>query len=265
MGDSVLTNVEGPIATITLNRPKVLNALNAELADNLFHELARLENKKNVRCLIIQGNGGHFMAGGDLKSFKDELVKESDDRKRYFELFVGKVHPIIQSMRRMPKPIIASVNGAAGGFGMSLMMACDLVIAAEDTVFTMAYSNIGTSPDGSSTWFLPRIVGLRKAMELALLAERFDANTAQNLGLINRNVNSDLLNEHVNNLAQQLANGPTQAYANTKFLLNRSLESGLDSQLQAEAECFAECASTDDFKEGILSFVEKRKAKFIGK
>ena len=265
MGDTIITSVDGSIATITLNRPKVLNALNADLVDDLFHSLSRFENQQNVRCLIIRGNVGHFMAGGDLKSFSEELDREPEERRRYFELFVGKVHPIIQAMRRMPKPIIASVNGAAGGFGMSLMMACDLVVAAENTIFTMAYSNIGTSPDGSSTWFLPRIVGLRKAMELALLADRFDAKEAENLGLVNKVVTAEKLNEYVDKLAERLACGPTHAFGNTKLLLNKSFDSALDSQLQAEAESFADCASTDDFKEGITSFVEKRKAVFLGK
>lgn len=265
MGNSIILDTKNSIATLTLNRPDALNALNAELADDLFHNLASLENECSIRCVIIRGAGGHFMAGGDLKSFYKELERKPDERRRHFELFVGKVHPIIQTIKRMPKPVIASVEGAAGGFGMSLMMSCDLAIAANNSYFTLAYTLIGTSPDGSSTWFLPRLVGLRKAMELALLSDRFTAETAEKMGLINKIVTNNKLKEETNKLALRLAQGPTAAYANTKLLMNRSLESTLDSQLQAEAECFSKCAATDDFAEGISSFVEKRKPVFNGK
>ena len=264
MGETVLVERHGAIATVTLNRPEVLNAVNATLAGELFHELATLERDAEVRCVILRGSGGHFMAGGDLKTFYGELERDPEERRRHFELFVGQVHPIVQTLRRMPKPVIASVEGAAGGFGMSLMMACDLAVVADNSFYTMAYTLIGTSPDGSSTWFLPRLVGLRKAMELAMLSDRFDAETAQAYGLVNRVVSADALEAETLALAERLANGPTHAYGNTKRLLNRSLESGLDAQLQAEAESFSDCAATEDFVEGIAAFVEKRNPSFKG-
>tara|TARA_Y100001968_G_scaffold248364_1_gene232893 strand:+ start:66 stop:866 length:801 start_codon:yes stop_codon:yes gene_type:complete len=257
-------NIDNNITIISLNRPKSLNALNADLANELFSSLSNVEHSKNCRCLIIRGNGGHFMAGGDLKSFSTELDNAPDERRKHFELFIGIVHPIIQCIKRMPKPVIASVEGAAGGFGMSLMMACDLVIASDKSFYTMAYSSIGTSPDGSSTWFLPRLVGLKKAMELALLSERFDSTKALDMGLINKVVPSNLLERETLELASKLAEGPTYAYAHTKRLINSSMENHLDSQLQAEAECFSDCASTDDFAEGVSAFIEKRKPKFKG-
>jgi len=264
MADTVVVEQTDAVTTITLNRPSALNAINADLASELFHTLATVERDDSVRCVILRGSGGHFMAGGDLKHFFGEIERPPEDRRRYFELFVGQIHPIIQSLRRMPKPVIASVEGAAGGFGMSLMMACDLAVVADSSFYTMAYTLIGTSPDGSSTWFLPRLVGLRKAMELALLSDRFDAATAEQYGLVNKVVPLDTLEQETRALAERLASGPTQAYGNTKRLLNRSLESGLDAQLQAEAESFSDCAGTDDFAEGITAFVEKRAPTFKG-
>ncbi len=265
MTKEILAERNKSILTLTLNRPKVLNAVNGPLTEQLFDELTAVENDPRIRCVVIRGTGGHFMAGGDLKLFYGELDRESDERRRFFEKFVYQVHPLIQAIKRLPKPVVASVEGAAGGFGVSLMLACDLVIAADTSFYTMAYCSIGTSPDGSSTYFLPRTVGLKKAMELALLCERFDAATAKKLGMVNWVVPADELAAETTKLARRLAGGPTHAYGNTKKLLNASLHSTLDDQLQAEAESFAACAGSADFVEGITAFVEKRKAKFKGK
>ena len=174
----VQSKIEKNILTLTLNRPEVLNALNETLCDQLFEQLASAEKNSSIRCIVIRGAGKHFMAGGDLKLFHSELNKKPDKRRIFFEKFVYNVHPLVQVIKRIPKPVLASVHGAVGGFGVSLMLVCDLVIAADSSYFTMAYGNIGTSPDGSSTYFLPRSVGLKKAMELSLLCDRFDANTA---------------------------------------------------------------------------------------
>ncbi len=265
MSETVLTEREAGIARVTLNRPAVLNAMNGELCAALVRAFMAIEGDPGIRVVVLRGAGGHFMAGGDLKTFHDELDRPAEQRRQHFELFVHRVHPIIQIMRRMPQPIVASVSGAAGGFGMSLILASDLALAADDSTFTMAYCLIGTSPDGSSTWFLPRTVGLKKAMELALLGDRFDAPTAERLGIVNRIVTPDHLAGETEALARRLANGPARAYANTKKLLGGSGHASLDQQLQAEAEMFADCASTDDFVEGITAFVEKRKPSFSGR
>ena len=262
---AILTERSKSVLTVTLNRPEVLNAVNGPLTEQLFDELAAVENDPGIRCVVIRGSGGHFMAGGDLKLFHGELDRDADERRRFFEKFVYQVHPLIQVIKRLPKPDVASVEGAVGGFGVSLMLACDLVIASDTSFYTMAYCSIGTSPDGSSTYFLPRAVGLKKAMELALLCERFDAKTAQELGMVNWVVPQQELPGETTKLAKRLASGPTHAYGNTKKLLNASLHSSLDDQLQAEAESFSQCAGSADFVEGISAFVEKRKAKFKGK
>ena len=262
MSDVVLCDVDAGIARVVLNRAKALNALDLDMVDALADVMARLERDPLVRVVTVEGAGDHFMAGGDLKFFAEHMTGKPADRARAFESFINRVHPAIIAMRRMPSPIVAKVRGAAAGFGFSLMMACDLAVASEDAYFTTAYTLLGVSPDGGSTWSLPRLVGTKKAMELALLADRFDAQEALRLGIINRVVAPDALDGEVEALAARLAKGPRRAYANTKRLLLRSLESPLPVQLSAEAAAFAECTSTPDFVEGLEAFADKRKPQF---
>ena len=201
MSDTVLIERADGIARVTLNRPEVLNALNDELCDALVEALAEIEREPETRVMVLQGAGGYFMAGGDLQSFYGLLERTPDERRRHFETMIDRVHAIIRIMRRMPQPVIAKIDGAAGGFGLSLVLACDLAISAADSIFTMAYCRIGTSPDGSSTWFLPRTVGAKKAMELALLGDRFGAREAERLGIVNRVVSPNRLEEETDTLA----------------------------------------------------------------
>ncbi len=264
MNDTVLMQREGAVATLTLNRPQALNALNMELNEALVSRTAEVEADPEVRCVVLRGAGGNFQAGGDIKMFYDMRDMAPGERRRLMERFIYEMHPVVMTLRRMPKPVLASVAGAAAGFGMSLMLACDLVLAADDAFFSLAYCLIGTSPDGSSTYSLPRVVGLKRAMELALLGERIDAATAHGYGLVNRVVPAAELEAETAKLAARLAAGPTRAYANTKALLNRSLQSSYEDQLQAELERFGDCVTTDDFMEGVSAFVEKRDPQFKG-
>ncbi len=260
----VLTSTAGAVTTITMNRPQALNALNRDLTLALRAAVFAAEQDKAVRCVVVRG-GEHFMAGGDLKWFHDNLGRyPGPDIKVTFEGFIQEVHAMIVSLRRMPKPVLASVSGAAAGFGLSLVMACDLAIAADTAYFTLAYSAIGVSPDGGSTFALPRLVGLKKAAEIALLAERFDAAAAERLGLVNKVVPAAQLEAETAKLAARLAAGPTAVYGRTKALLQRSLDNPLEAQLQREAEAFAQSASEPDFAEGIRAFIEKRKPVFKG-
>ena len=255
----VLLAREGAVATITLNRPQALNALDRDLTLGLMESISSVETDERVRCVVLRG-GEHFMAGGDLKWFKSLAEGKSPSENRaQFEGFIQEAHAVILALRRMPKPAIASVRGAVAGFGMSLMMASDLVLASDNAYFTLAYTLVGVSPDGGSTFALPRIVGQKKAMEIALLGERFDAATAERLGLVNRVVPTERLDEETAKLALRLANGPTAVYARTKALLNGSLNATLESQLQREAEAFAQSASEPDFREGLSAFIGKRK------
>jgi 2-(1,2-epoxy-1,2-dihydrophenyl)acetyl-CoA isomerase len=262
MNDTVLLNVSDSIATITLNRPKVLNALNAAMAEGLADALARAERDSAVRVVILTGAGAGFMAGGDIKSFNTWLEEPRDELSGKFERLIHDFHQTLIQMRRLPKPIVASVQGACAGAGMSLLMACDLAIATEDSYFTLAYVHLGTSPDGGSTWFLPRHVGMKKASEIALLGDRFGAEEALRLGIINSVVPTGEIETRTLALAQRLAAGPAAAHASTKRLLQRSITTSFETQLQAEAEGFAGCAVTDDFAEGVRAFLAKRPPRF---
>src|SRR6516164_3252719 len=260
----VLSRAENGICVITLNRPAALNALDHDLTVGLRDAVFAAEHDHGIRCVVLRG-GSHFMAGGDLKWF-DTMIegRSAAERTVLFQKLVHDVHAIVLSLRRMQKPVIASVRGAAAGFGLSLMLACDLAVAAEDAYFTLAYCLIGTSPDGGSTFALPRIVGSRRAMELALLGDRFDAAAAERLGLVNRVVPKAALEAETMKLAARLAAGPTAVYGRTKALLNASLASSLESQLQREAEAFAQSAAEPDFAEGLRAFTQKRKPVFKG-
>ncbi len=263
MEDPVLLRIDGAVATITLNRPQVLNALDATMVDGLIGVIEQIERASTPRVVVLAGAGAGFMAGGDIRGFKEVMHLPPAEKRAYFERFIHRVHPVIIAMRRLPLPIVARVHGAVAGIGMSLMLASDLAIAAEDAVFTLAYCHLGTTPDGGSTYFLPRHVGSKKAMEIALLGDRFDAATALHLGLINTVVPAAEIESRTAALAARLARGPRGAYAATKRLLNQSADAALETQLQAEAENFAACAATPDFAEGVAAFIGKRPAKFL--
>jgi len=261
----LLVNKNNGIATLTFNRPEARNALSLDMRRDLRDVLAELEYDDDIRCIVMRGAGDHFMAGGDVKRMQEYIDKPAAEIRASFIQRIHDLHPIMFSMRRMPKPIIASVAGAAAGAGVSMALACDLVIAADSAFFTLAYVHIGTSPDGSASFNLPRAVGIKKAMEIALLGDRFDAKTAQDIGMINFVVPEAALEAETDKLAMRLAAGPTHVYGNTKRLLYRSLENSWESQLQLEGETFADCAARADFREGVTAFGEKRKARFTGK
>ncbi|WP_025899401.1 enoyl-CoA hydratase [Sneathiella glossodoripedis] len=265
MSEHLLLEKKGAIATLTMNRPESRNALSVQMREKLFESMQDIETDDSIRCVVVKGAGDHFMAGGDVISFAEIAKKDPDERQKIFENRIHGLHPTIFTMRRMQKPIIASVQGAAAGFGLSLAMACDMVIAADSSFFTLAYINIATTPDGSGTYSLPRIVGLKKAMEIAMLGDRFDAAEAQRLGLVNFVVPSAKLEEETDKLAKRLAAGPTVAIGRTKRLMHESLVNDMEKQLALEAENFAACARTDDWAEGIFAFGEKRKPEFKGK
>ena len=265
MSDHLLVKKEGSIATLTMNRPKSRNALSIDMRAKLFEAMVDIETDDSIRCVVINGAGDHFMAGGDVISFGDIAKKPADERAKIFESRIHGLHPTMFTMRRMQKPIIASVRGAAAGFGLSLAMACDMVIASDSSFYTLAYIGIATTPDGSGTYSLPRMVGLKKAMEIAMLGDRFDAQEAHRLGLVNYVVPDSDLEAETAKLATRLANGPTVAIGRTKKLLNASLANSMEEQLAMEAESFAACARTDDWVEGITAFGEKRKPVFTGK
>jgi 2-(1,2-epoxy-1,2-dihydrophenyl)acetyl-CoA isomerase len=255
---------DGAVAILTMNRPEARNALSTEMVDALSSTLHALETDDSVRAIVLRGEGDHFMAGGDVKSFAELGASGADPRSLILHR-IHHLHTIMFAMRRMPKPILAAVRGAAAGAGVSLAAACDLVMASDDAFFVLAYVNIGTSPDGSSTYFVPKALGLKKAMEMALLGERHTAEQMADAGLVNWVVPADDFDERVMEMAHRLASGPTHAMGQTKALLYSSYEKEFESQLQAEAEAFASCALTSDFYEGVAAFVQKRRPEFSGR
>jgi 2-(1,2-epoxy-1,2-dihydrophenyl)acetyl-CoA isomerase len=260
----ILVDKAAGVATITFNRPHVRNAIDQDKIWMLQEALARLEQDQEVRAIVLTGAGDNFLAGGDIKFFERSLDWTRAERRAQFEAVVNRINPVMLTLRRMPQPVIASVRGAVAGWGISLVMASDLAIAADDAKFTFAYSLLGACPEGSGSYFLPRTIGMKKAMELALLSERLDANGALVLGIVNKVVPTADLGEATRELATRLAAGPTHAYGVTKRLLNRTFSNTLETQLQAEAEGFADCAATGDFEEGVRAFLERRKPVFSG-
>ena len=260
MSDSVLYSVAGSVATITLNRPQVMNALDAAMIHRLREVAEQVEREAEVRAVVLQGEGAAFCAGGNVETFRANLASVPAMVREV----AGDLHHAVLALRRSPKPVLASVHGAVAGAGMSLMTAADLAIAAEDTKFALAYSRIGTSPDGGATWFLPRLVGYQKALELMLLSEPVDAATMQALGVVNRVVPAAPLEQETQRVVDRLTTGPTRAYAETKRLVNEAFGSLLAAHLEDEARAFARCAGSRDFAEGVTAFVEKRPPVFKG-
>ena len=186
MNDTVLLTRAGPVATLTLNRPDALNVLDEAMVEALIPAAADVAADPAIRVLVVQGAGRHFMAGGDIRTFARESSRPPDERQQSFQRLVERVHVAVETLARMPQPVVARVQGAVAGFGLSLMNACDLAIASDDAYFAAGYRQIGITPDGGGTWSLPRIVGQRRALGILLLGERFGAADALAMGLVNR-------------------------------------------------------------------------------
>ncbi len=260
MSDTVLFEQHGAIGTLTFNRPNVFNAMNSELILALRDTTNSLRSSTTLRVLIVKGAGKAFLAGGDVGQFHRNLDTVADDVKKMGDV----LHEGIINIRNFPFPVIAQIHGAVAGAGFSLALACDFAIAADTAQFSSAYAKIGVSPDGGSTFFLPRIVGMRKAAELVMLSDALTGTEAAEIGLVNRAVPADQLDAEVQKLAERLAKGATQAYARAKRLINQSHMTPIQQHLDDEIAYFAECTRTADFREGVTAFVEKRKPDFKG-
>lgn len=262
MNDTVLLARDGSVATLTLNRPDALNALDFAMVDALIARTAEVAADDALRVVVIQGAGKHFMAGGDIRTFARHLDDPAAARREHFRRMIERLHAAIECLHRMPHPVIGRVHGAVAGFGLSLMNACDLVVAADDAYFASAYRQIALTPDGGGSWSLPRLVGLRQAMEIFLLGERFGAAEALAVGIVNKVVPRAELDKATAAIAQSIAAGPVQAIRRTKRLVRESLARTLSEQLQAEAVNFSECSASADFVEGINAFLAKRPPQF---
>ena len=242
------------VATLTLNRPEAYNALDLALGRELFQASLELDEDPDVRCVVITGAGRAFCAGGDVKAFVDNLGRIGQHIKE----LTTYLHGAISRFCRSDKPVIMAVNGVAAGGGFSLALSGDLVVAAESARFTMAYSKIGATPDGSSSYFLPRLVGVRRALELYFTNRPLTAQEALAWGMVTRVVPDAELRASVDALARELAQGPSKAFGAAKRLLHQSTWESLETQMEAEAQALAACGHTDDFRAGVTAFAEKK-------
>jgi 2-(1,2-epoxy-1,2-dihydrophenyl)acetyl-CoA isomerase len=260
--ETVQVERRGGELRITLDRPEAMNAWNKQFGLDLLAAVEEAAGDDEVRALVITGAGRAFSSGADLKAGFDPKPSGHPD---VHTTLVERYHPIITGIRRMPKPVLAAVNGPAVGIGLSLALAADLVIARESAYFLLAFVNIGLVPDGGSSLLVPERIGLARATEMAMLGERIDSARAVEWGLANRAVPEADFGAEVDALAARLAAGPTRAYAGIKRELNGWLFSRMEEQLELEAAIQQESAASADFQEGVLAFLQKRPPEFGGR
>ncbi|CAE6864012.1 1,2-epoxyphenylacetyl-CoA isomerase [Paraburkholderia domus] len=259
MTESVLYHASEGVATITLNRPEVLNALSRDMLESLREAVERAAQDATVRAVVLTGAGRGFSSGSDLGGGMpaDPVIDLGDSLRE-------RLNPIILALRSMPKPVITAVNGVAAGGGMGIALAGDVVLAGKSASFLQAFSRIGLVPDCGSTYFLPRYVGDMRARALAILAEKIDADEAQRIGMVWKVYPDDALQADAARMAKHLANMPTMAYGLTKQALNASGGNDLATQLEWEAALQSRAGRTEDFREGVNAFVGKRSPQFKG-
>ncbi len=258
--NSILLKIENSVAYITLNRPEVFNSFNREMALSLQAILDDCEINNEVRVIVLSGNGKAFCAGQDLKE-----VTTPELNPGFKKILEEHYNPIIKKIRAIKKPIIGAINGVAAGAGANIALACDIVVAHEKVSFIQAFSLIGLVPDSAGTYFLPRLIGFQKAQALAMLGDKVSAEEAERIGMIYKVLPLEEFNEGVEKLALKLATMPTKALGMIKELFNASMTNTLDQQLDMESKYQIEAAQSEDYKEGVAAFIEKRKPNFKGK
>lgn len=249
------------VAVLEICRPQSFNALNVPVARAFHAACKQLSEDGSVRAVVLCGAGRSFGVGGDLAAMDADAAEAAEVAQQ----LITALHHSVLMLNAMDAPVIACLQGAVAGGSLSLALACDLAIAADNAQFNLAYARIGASCDVSGSWHLPRLVGLRRAMEIALLSENLDAQAALQLGLINRVVPAADLRSEALAMAQHLAQGPTLAYGRLKRLLRQSFDRDLPAQLDAERAAFVASTATADFKEGVSAFRAKRPPKFEGR
>jgi 2-(1,2-epoxy-1,2-dihydrophenyl)acetyl-CoA isomerase len=260
--ETILLEVTDGLAHLTLNRPEAANALNAALAAELRHAAIALSHDPAIRAVLLSANGRVFCGGGDLASF---AAQGEGQLPGFVDSVTVDFHAAIARLAKMNAPVVAAVNGTCGGAGVSLVAACDLVVAGESAKFTMGYTKVGLIPDGTSSFFLARVVGLRRAMDMVLTNRLLSAAEAEAWGLVNRVVADDAVVGDARALASQLAAGPTLAFGLAKRVLIEGASSALEAAMERESAAIAAAAGTADAQEGIASFLAKRAAVFEGR
>jgi len=259
--EAILVERAAGVTTITLNRPDAFNALSLTLGRELFQAALEADEDPGARCVVITGTGKAFCAGGDVKDFVDQLPRIGVHIKE----LTTYLHGAISRLARSDKPVLMAVNGVAAGAGLGLALSGDLVVATESARFTMAYSKIAATPDGSSSYFLPRLVGLRRAMELYFTNRVLTAREAEAWGLITRAVPDAEFRSAVDALARELAQGPSKAFGAAKRLFHQSTWESLETQMELEAQAIATSGHTEDFRNGVTAFAQKKTPTFLGR
>lgn len=246
------------VAKITLNRPKVYNSFNKEMAIAVQEAIDECASNDEVRCIILTGEGKAFSAGQDLQ----EVVAE--DGPELSEIIQEHYNPLVLKIRELEKPVIAAVNGVAAGAGANLALVCDIVVAKQSASFIQAFSKIGLIPDTAGTYFLPRLIGMQRASALMMLADKVSAKEAQEIGMIYKYFSDETFDAEVDQIANKLANMPTKGLGYIKRALNYSFTNDLNTQLGIEDQLQTLASHTEDYKEGVDAFLEKRKPIFKG-
>jgi len=260
--ETILFEIDGGVATLTLNRPDKLNAFTAAMHEELREAMHRVRTEQGVRALLIAANGRGFCAGQDLT---ERVMKDGAGPFDLGATLEKNYNPLVKGLRELPFPVICAVNGVAAGAGCNFALACDIVIAARSASFIEVFSRIGLIPDACGTYVLPRLVGMARAMGMSLTTEPVTAEQAATWGLIWKCVDDDQLTDTARDLAQRFAAGPTRAYALIKQALYASPNNTLDQQLALEAALQREAGQSADFQEGVKAFLEKRAARFTGR
>jgi 2-(1,2-epoxy-1,2-dihydrophenyl)acetyl-CoA isomerase len=259
---SILTGVDGGVLAITLNRPDKLNAFNPEMHKRLRQAIEQARDDAGIRAVLLTGAGRGFCAGQDLS----ERNVAADAAPIDLSVSLGSnYNPLVRRLRELPKPVVCAVNGVAAGAGANIALSCDIVLAARSASFVQSFSRLGLVPDSGGTYFLPRLVGTARAMGLALLGERLSAEDAERWGLIWKVVDDERLLEEATVLARTLASGPTKGYGLVKKAIYASAGNSLDSQLDLERDLQREAGFSEDYRESVAAFMQKRKPDYKGK
>ena len=258
--ETLLFDLSDGVAHIQFNRPDAYNSLDSKMSIDMMHAMIRCDDDPQIRAVLLSGVGPTFSSGGDIKEF----AAVGDDLPRHIKEMVVYFYAAMSRMIRMNSPLVAAIHGSAAGAGFAMACASDLVVAAESAKFTMAYTKVGLTPDGSSTFFVPRVVGMKRAIELALTNRVLSAQEAMEWSIVTKVVPDDSLLDEARALATKLASGPTGAFGQAKRLLYGGWNETLETQMEYESQSISNRARTLDAKEGIEAFIEKRPANYVG-